>query len=206
MPSEEKGAKVMKDTKFGGRPAIRKPKPGRRVHLSLAVPQELKGKIEKAAHDRGWSISVEASHRLERSFESEALLPQLLELKYGSKLAGLLLGLGHAMQWAGHICLRAIAAQEDSDDWLDVPAAYDQAVLAASRVLEAGRLEVEAPKNEAPLQFLSVAPIMPIGVVAANRVFSSIQGRGASQSEIVEGAQIRELLGSSASRFKGEKK
>jgi hypothetical protein len=204
MISDERGAKVMKDTKFGGRPAIRKPKPGHRVHLSLAVPQELKGKIEKAAHDRGWSISVEASHRLERSFESEALLPQLLELKYGPKLAGLLLALARAMLNVGQIVgLYANSTPEGSHDWLDVPAAYDQAVLAASRILEAGRLEGEASKK---MNYIIGGTKIPLGVVAANRVFSSIKGGGTSPSETAEGAQIRELLGSSAARFKGGKK
>jgi hypothetical protein len=189
----------MKDTKFGGRPAIRKPKPGQRVHLSLAVPQELKGKIEKAAHHRGWSISVEASHRLERSFESGALLPQILELKYGPKLAGLLLALAQAMQRAGQITTgpQATSTLEGRDNWFDEPVAYDQAVLAATKILEAGRL-TEVPKTK---HLVIGATKIPIGVVAANLVFSSIQGRGVSQT--IEGAQIRELLGSSADRFTG---
>ena len=196
----------MKNTKFGGRPAIRKPKPGQRVHLSLAVPQELKGKIEKAAHDRGWSISVEASHRLERSFEAEALLPQVLELKYGPKLAGLLLALGNAMQHAGHMAaLHAASTLGDTHNWLDVPAAYDQAVLAAHTILEAGRLEVEGSTK---MNIIFGTTKIPMGVVAANVVFASMQGHGKykSEREIVEGVQIRELLGSSASRFKGGKK
>src|SRR5258705_1078314 len=168
----------MKDTKFGGRPAIRKPKPGQRVHLSLAVPQELKGKIEKAAHERGWSISVEASHRLERSFEAEALLPQLLELKYGPKLAGLLLALARAMQIAGNISLHATPTVESSHDWLDVPAAYDQAVLAASRILEAGRLEAGSTLKK--MHLIIGAKKIPFDLIAANRVFSSIHGRSTS--------------------------
>jgi hypothetical protein len=200
----KKGAKAMENTKFGGRPAIRKPKPGQRVHLSLAVPQELKGKIENAARKRGWSISVEASHRLERSFEAEALLPQVLELKYGPKLAGLLFALGSAMQHAGHMAaLHASSTQGDTHNWLDVPAAYDQAVLAASKILEAGHLEVEGSKK----MIISFGQTkIPMGVFAANRVLTSIRGGGTGTSEIAEGAQMRELLGSSASRFKGRKK
>jgi hypothetical protein len=195
----------MKDTKFGGRPAIRKPKQGQRVHLSLAVPQELKWKIEKAAHHRGWSISVEASHRLERSFEAEALLPQMLELKYGPKLAGLLLALARAMQDAGKIAGFHIPTVESPHDWFDVPEAYDQAVLAASRVLEAGRLEVDAPTAK-KMHMIIGAKKIPFFVIAAHRVFDSIKGRSTSESAMVEGGQISKLLGSSASRFKGEKK
>ena len=60
---------------FGGRPQVREaPDAGKRVHLSLAVPQKLKGNIEKEAKARGWSISVEAAHRLENSFSADTAL------------------------------------------------------------------------------------------------------------------------------------
>ena len=108
------------------------------------------------------------------------------------------------MQHAGHMAaLHAVPTPEDTRNWLDVPAAYDQAALAAHSILEAGRLEVEGSKT---MNIIVGATKIPMGVVAANRVFSSIQGRGIKQSETVEGAQIRELLGSSASRFIGGKK
>ena len=54
--------------KFGGRPVEREPEPGKRAHLSLAVPLSLKRKVEQAAKKRGWSVSNEAAHRLEMSF------------------------------------------------------------------------------------------------------------------------------------------
>lgn len=50
------------------------PEPGKRVHLSLAVPQKLKRDIEEAAEGRGWSVSVEAAHRLENSFSRNSAL------------------------------------------------------------------------------------------------------------------------------------
>jgi hypothetical protein len=76
----------MAGTKFGGRPVVRAaPKPGQRVHLSLAVPQELKRKIEKAAEARGWSVSVEAAHRLESSFERQGLMREILKLAHGDE-------------------------------------------------------------------------------------------------------------------------
>jgi hypothetical protein len=61
--------------KFGGRPQVREaPDPGKRVHLSLAVPQKLKRDIEKEANARGWSISVEAAQRLQSTLSQDAVL------------------------------------------------------------------------------------------------------------------------------------
>jgi hypothetical protein len=59
--------------KFGGRPVKREPELGKRTHLSLAVPLTLKREIEKAAAKRGWSVSSEATRRLQLSFEYDLL-------------------------------------------------------------------------------------------------------------------------------------
>jgi hypothetical protein len=59
--------------RFGGRPIEREPEPGKRAHLSLAVPLSLKRKVEQAAKKRGWSVSNEAAHRLEMSFSQDVM-------------------------------------------------------------------------------------------------------------------------------------
>lgn len=56
---------------FGGRPTERQPEPGKKAHMSLAVPLTLKRKVEQAAKRRGWSASNEAAHRLEMTFAWE---------------------------------------------------------------------------------------------------------------------------------------
>jgi hypothetical protein len=102
------------------------------------------------------------------------------------------------MQHAGHMTLHAASTPGDTHNWLDVPAAYDRAALAAQRILEAGRLDGEASKGPS-LESIKIS----MAVVAANRVVSMIKGGGMSPSDKAEGAQIRELLGTSAARFKG---
>jgi len=58
---------------------VREPEPGKRVHLNLGVPQDLKRKIAKEAKRRGWSISAETVHRLAASFEVEPLVDQVTQ-------------------------------------------------------------------------------------------------------------------------------
>jgi hypothetical protein len=72
-----KGKKPAKN--FGGRPVEREPDPDKRAHMSLSVPLRLKRKVEEAAMEKGWSVSMEAAHRLEASFE----LPQIVDLLFG---------------------------------------------------------------------------------------------------------------------------
>ena len=66
---------------FGGRPTERELEPGKKVHMSLAVPLTLKRKVEQAAKKRGWSVSNEAAHRLELSFSMDvAAMPHMTHL------------------------------------------------------------------------------------------------------------------------------
>jgi hypothetical protein len=73
-----------------GRPT-RPPKPGERVTLGLRVTAELKNRIEGAANEKGRSLSQEAEFRLERSFDREELLPEVLTLAYGKPMAKVLI-------------------------------------------------------------------------------------------------------------------
>src|SRR4051794_16631558 len=93
-----------------GRPA-RELEPGERVPMSFRVRPELKRRMDAAAAESGRSVAQEIELRLERSFEREALLLEVLELRYGSPLAGLLMAMGAAMDGAGRSA--AILAQLD---------------------------------------------------------------------------------------------
>ena len=79
-----------------GRPT-RPPKPGERVTLGLRVTAELKNRIEGAANEKGRSLSQEAEFRLERSFDREELLPEVLTLAYGKSLANVLIAKRHQL-------------------------------------------------------------------------------------------------------------
>lgn len=72
-----------------GRPT-KTPKPGERVSLGLRVTADLKRKLDEAAKKSGRSQSQEAELRLERSFEREALLPEVLTLACGERLGNTL--------------------------------------------------------------------------------------------------------------------
>jgi plasmid maintenance system antidote protein VapI len=65
---------------FGGRPVEREPEPGKRTHLTIALPLPLKRRVEREAVKQGRSISNEAALRLERSFETEKLLADFARL------------------------------------------------------------------------------------------------------------------------------
>jgi hypothetical protein len=83
-------------TKRIGRPT-KPPKPGERVTLGLRVTPEVKEKLQLAAVGKGRSLSQEAEFRLERSFETESLLPDVLTLAYGQRLAAVLAKIGQRM-------------------------------------------------------------------------------------------------------------
>src|SRR6476646_5919215 len=83
-----------------GRPT-KPPPPGKRASLGLKVTGEIKQRLEAAARASGRTQSQEAESRLERSFQEQQLLPQLLVLAYGRSLAALLLILGRVMKDSG---------------------------------------------------------------------------------------------------------
>src|SRR5262245_11105623 len=65
-----------------GRPVV-EAAPGQRAGLSLRVTPELKQQLEETALKKGRSLSQEAEFRLERSFEHEGLLREVLTLACG---------------------------------------------------------------------------------------------------------------------------
>jgi TraY domain-containing protein len=118
-----------------GRPG-REPTPGERVGLSLRVTPDTKRRLDAAATEAGRSLSQEAEFRLERSFERQDLVADVLELAYGPRFAGILVLLAeisHVGRFAGFVSGKTFEA---SENWLNDPFAYDQAVTAANLILE----------------------------------------------------------------------
>lgn len=83
-----------------GRP-FAKPKAGgaghprpKRVMLGLRVTPEIKQQLDDAAQRSGRSQSQEAELRLERSFDRQGLLQEVLELSYGPEVAAELIKIG----------------------------------------------------------------------------------------------------------------
>jgi hypothetical protein len=138
------GFEMVEHSKRIGRPT-KAALPGTRVSLGLKVRSDIKELLETAARASGRTQSQEAEARLERSFDHQELLPQVLELAYGRGLAGVLLMLGEAMKTTGEsagISATAIGPSftlEGARRLCDIPYAYDQAVRAAGKIFEALR-------------------------------------------------------------------
>jgi TraY domain len=130
--------------KFGA-PPKREPKPGERFQLGVRVTPETKRRLDAAAERSGRSQSQEAELRLERSFDRQDLLPEVLVLAYGRHLAGILMMLAVAMDDLGKLQIDARGSRRRADSlladspWIGDPIAYDSALEAAVALLIALR-------------------------------------------------------------------
>ena len=127
--------------KLGG-PPKRQFKEGERVALSLRMTPELKRRLDAAAEAGGRSQSQEAEIRLEKSFERQDLLPEVLSLAYGRETAGFLMLFGLAMRETGdffHASKQSDQAASRAERWPDNPRAYDNVVHAVTALLEMNR-------------------------------------------------------------------
>jgi hypothetical protein len=181
-----------------GRPR-QEPEPGERVQLSFRVTPELKRRLDAAATESGRSQSQEAEFRLERSFDRQDLLPQVMSLNYGKELAGVLMLLGTVMIWAD--AFHRVDNKEPrgpSHKWAWAPDAdaYDQSVQGAVAVLEAMR-----PKGS-PIIAQSNA-----GVEMAHTIIKAVRDDpDAAENGFTDGAPtIRALLGPLVERLRSEK-
>ena len=127
MPAAKQKPKVGRPTK--------KAKHGQKKTLGIRATAELATRVQSAANANDRSLSQEAELRLERSFEREALFPELLERSFGAGLAGLLLMVGDVMRKAGQSALvqkRALMGPQ----WLQDADGFGEAVDAAMLVLQ----------------------------------------------------------------------
>jgi hypothetical protein len=147
----------------------------------------MKARLDAAAERSGRSQSQEAELRLERSFEREDLLPELLRTAFGSVTAGHLLVIGFLMTNAG---LREYWSRHSDDlagehSWPNDPTAFDQAVQSALTWLNAAKPAGEVLESQ-------LSP----GVRFANNMIESLQH---PQAQIDPAsrylAAIRSLLG-----------
>ena len=71
--------------------------PSKRVPLSLRVTPQVKALLDAASAKSGRSQTQEIEFRLERSFDRDGMLPEVLSRAYGGQLAGLLMVLGEVL-------------------------------------------------------------------------------------------------------------
>jgi hypothetical protein len=138
-----------------GRPR-REPQAGERVQLSLRVTPQMKRRLDTAADQSGRSQSQEVEFRLERSFEREEMLSEVLTVAYGEQTAAILMTLGMVIEDTkflaqhsslhtrdGHAVLKAEQVNES-----DLPSyTLDQGIKAAMEILEE-MLPPDAPKTD----------------------------------------------------------
>jgi hypothetical protein len=135
--SAEKFDQLQPPTRIG-RPT--KPAPaGERIPIGLRVTSEMKTRLDTVAQQSGRSFSQEVELRLERSLEREDLLPQVLSLAYGRKMAGLFMMLGYVMRIAASLRFEAgrFVRRPVPDDWLESPEAFAQVAQSTIAVLNA---------------------------------------------------------------------
>jgi hypothetical protein len=104
------------DKRRPGRPVKPAVAGGKRPTVSLMVTAEIKNRLDAAARANGRTQSQEAEVRLEQSFRSQDLLPQVLDLAYSRPDAGFLMLLGEFLRW-----LAPFAA-----DWMREPWTFQQ--------------------------------------------------------------------------------
>ena len=191
----------------GSHPVSDMPDGGKRHPLNMRTTHAVREKLERAATDSGRSLAQEVEHRLEKSFEREGLLPEVLELAYGRQLAGLLMALGWAMRDAGRMAgFHKHATLEASEQWTDDPYAYDQAMKAVGAILVAARPEGDPtpPERKHPaLAALARYGGQMIGGSIAEMLADKRYEATATEGEQAE--PIRRLLGPIAARLKRPK-
>ena len=62
-----------------------------RVQLPIRMRESLRAQIEKAAKEKDVSINTEVVMRLDRSFERQGLLQEVMTLAYGEEWAAMLM-------------------------------------------------------------------------------------------------------------------
>jgi hypothetical protein len=131
-----------------GRPP-RAPVPGERVSWGLKVTGEIKQRLDAVARANGRTQSQEAEVRLEQSFRTQDLLPQVLGLAYGQDTKALLLAFGEIMQLVIAVVSAEIPA-DASQTWFTRPErrhAVIAALLFVLRKLDRNEMPTEDQKG-----------------------------------------------------------
>lgn len=111
------------------------------IDLKVRMKEPLRAALEQASRKRGISMNAEAVSRLERSFQTQNTLNDMLSFAYGDEVGGLILAIAALMTKVGPFAAhqKAMALGERNQPWTDDPYSYDQAVLAAIALLRRAR-------------------------------------------------------------------
>jgi hypothetical protein len=110
--------------------------------MSFRVTPDRKNQLDEAARKSGRSTAAEVELRLEQSFDREAFLEPALALKYGPRVARMLLIMGNVMTAAGKLAMfektrgSAEAFELEADSWLTDPFSFDQVAWSLATLVE----------------------------------------------------------------------
>jgi hypothetical protein len=188
---------MSENPKRTGRP-LKPAETGKRVSLGLKVTSDIKHRLDAVAKLSGRTQSQEAEARLERTFQDEQLLPQLLEIAYGREVAGLLLALGSVMRDAGqHAGVRSLNTFSGAAEWFANPIAYGEARAAAATVLDALR-----PFGDLPgAPEVNADAAAGLGKQIADGMLEALSNPAREGIAGDRAAPIRKLLGASVARI-----
>ena len=148
-----------------GRPAL-PPDPTKKSQLSVMVTATIKLKLEHEARRQGRTISQEAEARLERSFDRQDLLTEVMEPTYGGQTMALLMVLGEVLRSAAGLSQAMWVLEKGISPtvfdtlntdfhgrWLHDPRAYGAMVEAVKRTLEELRPTGDVPEQSEDAKF-----------------------------------------------------
>jgi hypothetical protein len=186
----------MKAPRRTGRPTTAA-KEGKKATLGILASANLKRRLQEAAEVNGRSLSAEAEFRLERSFQEQDLLDQVLTLAFRPQTAGLLRVLAQTIGETVIMASRPSAAVRP-EDWLSDPAVFASVKAAVARVFDRLRpagdgVQVSRPGPHGP--FL-------VGPGVADSVLLDVVGGSADSAadHARQGARIEEKLGPAATQ------
>jgi hypothetical protein len=162
--------------------------------ITIRVRGTTHAALEQAAKAAGRTVSQEVQLRVDRSFERQAMVVDVLATTYGAQLAGVLLAIAQTMDNTGpYAAFAATMAPDSRATWLENPYAFDQASKAVARLLEALRPDgaIVRPQLAAVLEQRGAE----LGDGIAASIIEAIAGRPATKSLETFSAQVRPLLG-----------
>jgi hypothetical protein len=166
----------------------------------MRITSDLWHRLDHHARASGRSLSAEAEFRLERSFQEQDLLDQVLTLAYGRQTAGLVEALGRTIWETVFAASRPAKSLVQSEDWLSDPRVFAAVEEAVDIIFECLRPAGDA---EPPLIVHFPLGLGPLGPAVANTVLRYIIfGSADSGDELARlGARLRGKLGPEATQY-----
>ncbi|HEX3860462.1 MAG TPA: Arc family DNA-binding protein [Stellaceae bacterium] len=164
------------------------------VDIKIRMKEPLRAQIEIAAKSLGTSMNAEMVDRLEQSFPELTYPPEIAAL--AELIARAMTETGNAIEGLNHI------AGHGRKSWLDDPYAYDQAIMAAVRVLTLSK-PLGEPEPHGLFTSAGVPNPEQIGQLMADGILEVLRGRhtepGSTPMQWMP--RVRAKLGSIATRL-----